>query len=107
MRQNPPETLSSGSSEALGSGIEAPAPAAVAPARNDLPVAHDFYDILRRTRGRAFVLFTSYAVMRAVQHEIEMHFVGLLLGASLFTVGIILFMWNFLRHGLPSGGRRL
>ncbi len=38
----------------------------------------------------------------AVQHEIEMHFIGLLLGASLFTIGIALFMWNFIRHGLPS-----
>jgi ATP-dependent DNA helicase DinG len=34
-------------------------------------VAVEAIDILRRTRGRAFVLFTSYAVMRAVQHEIE------------------------------------
>jgi ATP-dependent DNA helicase DinG len=34
-------------------------------------VAIEAIDILRRTRGRAFVLFTSYAVMRAVQHEIE------------------------------------
>jgi ATP-dependent DNA helicase DinG len=28
-------------------------------------------DILRRTRGRAFVLFTSYAVLRAVQQALE------------------------------------
>ena len=34
-------------------------------------VAVEAIDILRRTRGRAFVLFTSYAVLRAVQHEIE------------------------------------
>jgi len=34
-------------------------------------VAIEAIDILRRTRGRAFVLFTSYAVMRAVQPEIE------------------------------------
>lgn len=38
----------------------------------------------------------------AVQHEIEMHFVGLILAASLFTVGIVCFIWNFLRHGLPT-----
>jgi ATP-dependent DNA helicase DinG len=31
-------------------------------------VAHEVGEILRRTRGRAFVLFTSYATMRAV-HE--------------------------------------
>jgi len=35
-------------------------------------VAREAIEILRRTRGRAFVLFTSYAVLRAVQHEIEM-----------------------------------
>lgn len=38
----------------------------------------------------------------AVQHEIEMHFVGLILAAALFTVGIVCFIWNFLRHGLPN-----
>ena len=38
----------------------------------------------------------------AVQREIEMHFVGLILAASLFTIGVLLFMWNFLRYGLPS-----
>jgi nitric oxide reductase subunit B len=38
----------------------------------------------------------------AVQHEIEMHFVALLLAASLFTIGILLFIWLLLRHGLPS-----
>jgi len=37
-----------------------------------------------------------------VQREIEMHFVGLILAASLFTIGIMLFMWEFIRHGLPS-----
>jgi ATP-dependent DNA helicase DinG len=35
-------------------------------------VAVEAIDILRRTRGRAFVLFTSYAVMRAVEPFIEM-----------------------------------
>jgi ATP-dependent DNA helicase DinG len=34
-------------------------------------VAIEAIDILRRTRGRAFVLFTSYAVLRAVQRELE------------------------------------
>jgi nitric oxide reductase subunit B len=38
----------------------------------------------------------------AVQKEIEMHFVGMLLGAALFTVGITLFIITFFRHGLPS-----
>ena len=36
-----------------------------------------------------------------VQHEIEVHFVGLLLAATLFTIGIIFFMINFGRYGLP------
>lgn len=38
----------------------------------------------------------------AVQKEIEMHFIGLILAASLFTIGIGLFMWEFFRHGLPT-----
>ncbi|MEO8352956.1 MAG: cbb3-type cytochrome c oxidase subunit I [Chthoniobacteraceae bacterium] len=38
----------------------------------------------------------------AVQHEVEMHFVGLILAAALFTVGILLFIWNFLGHGRPT-----
>ncbi|MFO0610714.1 MAG: cbb3-type cytochrome c oxidase subunit I [Polyangiales bacterium] len=38
-----------------------------------------------------------------VQKEIEVHFVGLILAASLFTVGVVAFVWNFIRHGLPVG----
>jgi len=38
----------------------------------------------------------------AVQKEIEVHFGGLLLAASLFTLGIALFIINFIRHGKPS-----
>ncbi len=37
-----------------------------------------------------------------VQHEVEVHFIGLLLAASLFTIGIILFIYNFIQYGLPS-----
>lgn len=37
-----------------------------------------------------------------VQQELEVHFLGLVLAASLFTVGIVLFIWNFIRFGLPS-----
>lgn len=37
-----------------------------------------------------------------VQKEIEMHFVGMLLAAALFTVGIGAFIVVFIRHGLPS-----
>jgi nitric oxide reductase subunit B len=36
-----------------------------------------------------------------VQKEIEVHFIGLILAASLFTLGIIAFMVNFVRYGLP------
>lgn len=38
----------------------------------------------------------------AVQKEVEVHFVGLVLAASLFTLGIIAFIWNFIRFGLPT-----
>ncbi len=38
-----------------------------------------------------------------VQKEIEVHFVGLILAATLFTCGIIAFVWNFIRFGLPVG----
>lgn len=40
-----------------------------------------------------------------VQKEIEVHFFGLILAASLFTLGIIAFIWNFIRFGLPSDQR--
>lgn len=36
-----------------------------------------------------------------VQKEIEVHFLGLALAATLFTLGIIAFVWNFIRFGLP------
>ena len=39
----------------------------------------------------------------AVQSEIEVHFWGLILAASLFTVGVTAFIVNFIRHGLPRG----
>lgn len=39
----------------------------------------------------------------AVQKEIEIHFFGLVLAAGLFTLGIISFIWNFIRFGLPTG----
>lgn len=38
-----------------------------------------------------------------VQKEIEVHFFGLILAGSLFTVGIIAFVWNFIRFGQPVG----
>jgi nitric oxide reductase subunit B len=38
----------------------------------------------------------------AVQTEIEMHFLGLVLAAGLFTIGILLFILNFIRFGRPN-----
>ena len=37
-----------------------------------------------------------------VQKEIEVHFIGLLLAATLFTVGIILYIYNFIQFGIPT-----
>ncbi|MCL2722933.1 MAG: cbb3-type cytochrome c oxidase subunit I [Polyangiaceae bacterium] len=38
----------------------------------------------------------------AVQKAIEVHFVGLVLAALVFTTGIILYIWNFTMYGLPQ-----
>ena len=38
----------------------------------------------------------------AVQKEIEVHFVGLILAACVFTLGIAAFVVNFIRYGLPT-----
>ncbi len=38
-----------------------------------------------------------------VQTEIQMHFWGLIGAASLFTLGMISFVYNFIRYGLPVG----
>ncbi len=37
----------------------------------------------------------------AVQKEIEVHFVGLILAACLFSAGIFAFVWNFIKFGMP------
>ncbi len=37
-----------------------------------------------------------------VQKEIQVHFIGMLLAASLFTTGITLYIVNFIRYGLPK-----
>ncbi len=36
-----------------------------------------------------------------VQENLEVHFLGLVLAACLFTTGILLYIWNFTRYGLP------
>jgi nitric oxide reductase subunit B len=38
-----------------------------------------------------------------VQRELQVHFIGLILAASLFTAGIVAFIYNFIRYGLPVG----
>jgi nitric oxide reductase subunit B len=38
-----------------------------------------------------------------VQRELQVHFIGLILAATLFTSGIIAFIYNFIRYGLPVG----
>ncbi len=38
----------------------------------------------------------------AAQEAVEVHFGGLVLAASLFTVGIAMFVWNFIQYGLPN-----
>jgi nitric oxide reductase subunit B len=37
-----------------------------------------------------------------VQKEIEVHFVGLLMAATLFAIGIILYIYEFIKYGLPT-----
>ena len=48
--------------------------------------------VLERRAGMDFL---------SVQHELEVHFIGLILAACLFTLGIAAFIWNFTRYGLP------
>lgn len=36
-----------------------------------------------------------------VQKEIEVHFLGLIMAGTLFTAGIIAYIWNFIKFGLP------
>lgn len=38
----------------------------------------------------------------AVQEEIQVHFFGLILAASLFSIGIGAFIYNFFKHGTPN-----
>jgi len=38
----------------------------------------------------------------AVQEAIEVHFLGLVLAATLFSVGIVAFIVDFVRYGKPQ-----
>jgi len=49
--------------------------------------------VLERRMGMDFLL---------VQKEVEMHFIGMLLAAGLFTLGIRAPLVHFLQHGLPT-----
>ena len=49
--------------------------------------------VLERRAGMDFL---------TVQKEVEVHFIGLILAATLFTAGIAAFVWNFVRYGLPT-----
>jgi nitric oxide reductase subunit B len=37
------------------------------------------------------------------QEALEVHFFGLILAASLFTLGIVFYIWNFIQYGHPFG----
>ena len=50
--------------------------------------------VLERRVGMDFI---------TVQKEIEVHFWGLILAASLFTSGILAYLWVFIRSGWPRG----
>jgi nitric oxide reductase subunit B len=39
----------------------------------------------------------------SVQKEVEVHFWGLILAATLFTIGIVAYVWVFIRSGGPRG----
>ena len=49
--------------------------------------------VLERRAGMDFM---------TVQKEVEMHFWGLIMAASLFTTGVIAYVWNFIRYGFPT-----
>ena len=38
-----------------------------------------------------------------VQRELQVHFIGLIMAATLFTSGILAFIYNFIRYGWPVG----
>lgn len=42
-----------------------------------------------------------------VQKEIEVHFFGLILAGCLFTTGIVLYIYNFIKHGVPAPSNSL
>ena len=40
--------------------------------------------------------------LMAVQESMEIHFFGLVVAACLLSLGIGLYIWNFIQYGLPS-----
>ncbi|MBE2252473.1 MAG: cbb3-type cytochrome c oxidase subunit I [Myxococcus sp.] len=53
--------------------------------------------VLERRAGMDFL---------TVQKEIEVHFWGLILAATLFSLGITAFVWDFIRYGMPNAPLR-
>ena len=49
--------------------------------------------VLERRMGMDFL---------ATQTEIQPHFIGLLLAATFFTMGILAYIWVFIKSGLPT-----
>jgi nitric oxide reductase subunit B len=37
-----------------------------------------------------------------VQEAVSVHFLGLVIAGALFTLGVVLFIWNFIRYGWPA-----
>lgn len=38
----------------------------------------------------------------AVQKEIQVHFIGMMLAATLFTAGMLMYVYDFIKHGRPN-----
>jgi nitric oxide reductase subunit B len=58
-----------------------------------LAIAGISQTVLERRSGMDFL---------AVQKEVAPHFLGMILAASLFTTGMIAYVYNFIRYGLPN-----
>jgi nitric oxide reductase subunit B len=67
---------------------------------------HDLHDRRLRRRGVTQVYLERRVGMDflEVQEAVEVHFTALTLAASLFTLGISLYIWNFIRLRPPQPG---
>ena len=57
---------------------------------------------LRQTKILVYLERKSGMEFGLVQQEIETHFLGLILAATVFTAGIILYIIDFIKYGRPS-----